>query len=111
MVLLKMVLIKHLYGLYSMRRTAEEVQMNLTNRWFLRYLLNKPTPHLSALSYNVKHRFSEAVVEEVFTWILSEIESAGYLSSEAVVMDGTHIKANANIKKDKEAYPSCGPDI
>ncbi len=38
-------------------------------------------------------------VEEIFYWILSEIERAGYLSPEAVFVDGTHIKANANLKK------------
>ena len=54
-----MVLMQHLYGLPSLRRT----------------------------------------VEEIFYWILSEIERAGYLSPEAVFVDGTHIKANANLKK------------
>lgn len=105
-VLFKMILIQHLYGLPSLRRTAEEVQMNIAYKWFMGYLLNEPTPHFSTLSYNFKHRFSEAVVEEVFTWILYEIERAGYLSPEAVFIDGTHIKANANInKKMKKSIP------
>ena len=39
------------------------------------------------------------MVEEIFFWILSEINGAGYLSPEAVFIDGTHIKANANMKK------------
>jgi len=98
-VLFKMVLIQHLYGLPSLRRTAEEVQMNIAYKWFLGYLINEPTPHFSTISYNFKHRFTESTVEEVFTWVLEEIESAGYLSPEAVFIDSTHIKANANIKK------------
>ena len=36
MVLFKMVLIQHLYGLASLRRTAEEVPLNTVYRWFLR---------------------------------------------------------------------------
>lgn len=34
-VLFKMVLIQHLYGLPSLRRTAEEVNLNVAYRWFL----------------------------------------------------------------------------
>ena len=34
-VLFKMVLIQHLYGLHSLRRTEEEVYLNNANRWFM----------------------------------------------------------------------------
>jgi len=98
-VLFKMVLIQHLYGLPSLRRVAEEVSMNIAYRWFLGYLLNESTPHFSTISYNFKHRFTEDTVEQVFAWILYEIERAGYLRPEVVFVDATHIKANANIKK------------
>ena len=98
-VLFKMVLIQHLYGLSSLRRTAEEVSLNVAYRWFLGYTLKEETPHFSTVSYNFRHRFTEETVEQVFTWILSEIAEAGYLSTKAVFIDGTHIKANANIKK------------
>lgn len=107
-VLFKMVLIQHLYGLPSVRRTAEEVQMNIAYKWFLGYLLNEPTPHFSTISYNFKHRYTEQTIEDVFAWILSEIEHAGYLTPEAVFIDGTHIKANANInKKMKKMIPEA----
>ena len=38
-VLVKMVLIQHLYGLPSLRRTADEVYLNNAYRWFLGYTL------------------------------------------------------------------------
>ena len=38
-------------------------------------------------------------MQQVFDWILFEINNAGYLLPEAVFIDGTHIKASANIKK------------
>ena len=38
-------------------------------------------------------------MDQVFAWILEEVAEAGYLSSKAVFIDGTHIKANANTKK------------
>ena len=98
-VLFKMVLIQHLYGLTSLRRTAEEVSLNVAYRWFLGYTLQEETPHFSTVSYNFRHRFTEKTVNEIFTWILNEIEEEGYLSPKAVFIDGTHIKANANTKK------------
>lgn len=39
-VLFKMVLIQHLYGLNSLRRTHEEIKMNIAYRWFLGYALH-----------------------------------------------------------------------
>lgn len=98
-VLFKMVLIQHLFGIPSLRKTAEEVRMNVAYRWFLGYLMNEQTPHFSTISYNFKHRFTSVTIEKIFFWILDEINNAGYLSPEAVFVDGTHIKANANIKK------------
>ena len=98
-VLFKMVLIHHLYGLPSLRRTAEEVGLNVAYRWFLRYSLQKEMPHFSTVSYNFRHRFTEDTIDRVFRWILEEVAEAGYLSPKAVFIDGTHIKANANTKK------------
>ena len=98
-VLIKMVLIQHLYGLPSLRRTAEEVGLNVAYRWFLGYTLQEETPHFSTVSYNFRHRFTEETVDQVFHWILEEAAEAGYLSPKAVFIDGTHIKASANTKK------------
>ena len=98
-VLFKMVLIQHLYGIPSLRRTAAEVEVNVAYRWFLGYSLREETPHFSTISYNFRHRFTSETVDQIFAWILEEIAGAGYLSPEAVFIDGTHIKANANIKK------------
>ena len=83
-ILFKMVLIQHLYGITSLRRVA----------------------HFSTLSYNFRKRFNRETVDKVFYWILDEIAEAGYLNTEAVFIDGTHIKANANTKKKiKEEVP------
>ena len=98
-VLFKMVLIQHLYGLPSLRRTASEVEVNVAYRWFLGYGLTEETPHFSTVSYNFRNRFTSETVDKVFAWILDEIAEAGYLSPKAVFIDGTHIKANANNKK------------
>ena len=94
-----MVLIQHLYGLSSLRRTAEEVRENNCYRWFLGYRLQEKTPHFSAVSYNFKHRFTPETVSRIFDWILNAIAEAGYLYTYTVFVDGIHIKANVNNKK------------
>ena len=98
-ILFKMVLIQHLYGIRSLRRVADEVSLNIAYRWFLGYAINEPTPHFSTLSYNFRHRFNEETVDKIFNWILDEIANEGYLNPETVFIDGTHIKANANKNK------------
>lgn len=98
-VLFKMVLIQHLYGIPSLRRTVEEIRMNVAYRWFLGYTMADNIPHFATISYNFKHRFTEETIEGVFRWILGEIAAHNYLSPEAVFIDGTHIKASANMKK------------
>lgn len=62
-ILFKMALIQHLYGLPPLRRTAEEVSLNAAYRWFLGYTLQEETPHFSTVSYNFRHRFTEETVE------------------------------------------------
>lgn len=101
-VLFKMVLIQHLYGLPSLRRTASEVSVNMAYRWFLGYSLQEETPHFSTVSYNFRNRFTAETVDKIFSWILDEINGKGYLTPSAVFVDGTHIKANANNKKKYE---------
>lgn len=98
-VLFKIVLIQHIYGIPSLRRTLEEVSLNLAYRWFIGYSLNQEVPHFSTVSYNFKHRFTNATVEYVFRWILKAAAEEGYLDTEAIFVDGTHIKASTNLKK------------
>lgn len=103
-VLVKMVFLQHLYGLRSLRQTAENVSVNIAFRWFLGYDLIDKTPHFSTLSYNFKHRFSSEVFEKIFTWVLEEAINGGYVQPEVIFVDSTHIKANANSKKQMKKY-------
>lgn len=98
-VLFKIVFIQHLYGITSLRRTLQEVQVNVAYRWFLGYTLQDEIPHFSTVSYNFKHRFTAETVDKIFAWILEEAADEAYLNTEVVFIDGTHIKANANVKK------------
>jgi len=107
-VLFKLVLIQHLFGIRSLRQTLRDVEVNVAYRWFLGYTMSQTLPHFATVSYAFRHRFTEEVIEKVFRWVLYEIERAGYLSPEVVFIDGTHIKANANLKKHvKKSIPKA----
>ena len=51
------------------------------------------------MSYNFRRRYTPETIELVFQWILKEAGTAGALTPAAVFIDGTHIKASANLKK------------
>lgn len=105
-VLFKIVLLQHLYGIPSLRRTMAEAEMDIVYRCFLGYTLNEEQPHFSTASYNFLHRFTEETIEAIFQWILDEAETAEALPPEEVFIDGTHIKASANLnKKIKQEVP------
>ena len=107
-VLFKIVLLQHLDGQTSLRGTLRRAETDIAYHWFLGYTLNEELPHFSTVSYNFRHRFTEETIEAVFRWVLDEAGTAGALSPAAVFIDGTHIKANANInKKIKQEVPAA----
>lgn len=98
-VLFKIVLLQHLDGIASLRGTLRRAQTDIAYRWFLGYTLNEELPHFSTVSCNFRHRFTEGTIEAVFHWILDEAGTAGALTPAAVFIDGTHIKASANLNR------------
>ena len=107
-VLFKIVLIQHLYGIPSLRQTMREIDMNMAYRWFLGYNFSEEIPHFATVSYAFTKRYDGGIAEEVFRWILYEAEKAGYLTPEVVFVDATHVKASANLnKKCKKAIPEA----
>ena len=83
-VLFKLVLLQHLYGLSSLRRTVEEARANLYFRWFLGYRIQEDIPHPTTVSHNFRHRFTAETVHKIFNWILNQIAEAGCLAAGAV---------------------------
>ena len=105
-VLFKIVLLQHLDGNASLRGTLRRAQTDIAYRWFLRYTLSEELPHFSTVSYNFRHRFTQETIGAIFRWILDEAGNAGALTPAAVFIDGTHIKASANLnKKIKQEVP------
>ena len=98
-VLIKMVLIQHLYGIPSLRQTHQRIQDTLSYRWFLGYGLLDEIPHFATVSYAFCNRFPPELAEEIFAHILNKALNNGMVDPSMVFMDGTHIKASANKKK------------
>ena len=98
-VLVKMALLQHLYGIRSLRRTRDEVEMNIAYRWFIGYDIDTPVPHFATISYAFATRFPSEVFEQIFSWILEEAVDKGLVNPQVVFVDATHVKANANKKK------------
>lgn len=67
-VLFKMVLIQHLYGLSSLRRTAEEVSFNIAYRWFLSVRVGRKSPHSGRkeMTNPVKEKSPTALVGDLW---------------------------------------------
>ena len=101
-VLVKMVMIQHLYGIKSLRQTVKEVDMNIAYRWFIGYDIDTPLPHFATLSYAFATRFPSEVFEGIFAWILEAAVSRGFVNANEIFIDATHIKANANRKKQRK---------
>ena len=98
-VLIKMVLIQHLFGIPSLRQTHREIQVNLAYRWFLGYGLLDEIPHFSTVSYAFCKRFPDELTTEIFEHILNKALNNRMVDPGTIFIDGTHIKASANKKK------------
>lgn len=98
-VLIKMVLIQHLFGIPSLRQTYREIQVNVAYRWFLGYNLLEDIPHFATVSYAFCNRFPPELSEEIFAHILNKALNHRIVEPSIVFVDGTHIKASANKKK------------
>ena len=72
--LIKIALIKHQYGIPSLRQAMREIDMNMAYRWFLGCKFSEEIPHFAAVGYALTKRYDSDIVEEVFRWILYEAE-------------------------------------
>lgn len=98
-VLVKMVLIQHLFGIPSLRQTRREILVNIAYRWFLGYSLLDEIPHFATVSYAFCKRFPVELATEIFEHILNKALNNRMVDPSIIFIDGTHIKASANKKK------------
>lgn len=99
-VLFKMIFIDKLFGINSMRKTCEEIKVNLAYRWFLGLSMYDEVPNYSTWSQNYIRRYHDSdVFDEIFTHIIDEAIQNKFIDTSCVFMDSTHQKACANKRK------------
>lgn len=100
--LFKILIIQHVFGITSMRRTIREIEVNIAYRWYLGLNLTDKIPHHSTFGKNYERRFKNTeIFYTIFQRILTLIKNEGIVDEEMVFIDGTHTKAYANNKKAK----------
>ena len=96
-ILLRLLLVGHLYGIASERRLVEEVRMHLAYRWFTRLGFEQEIPDHSTFCKNRHGRFREAgIFLEVFEEIVRRCLEAGLVEGQRLTVDGTVVTANAS---------------
>ena len=98
--LIKIPFIQYLYGIRSMRQTIKEIEVNVAYRWFLGLDMLDAVPHFTTFGKNYTRRFKDTdLFEQIFSRILEECYSHGFVDPSEVFVDATHVKACANIHK------------
>lgn len=99
-ILFKMMFINIIFGIHSMRRTCEEVRVNIAYRWFLGLGLDEEVPNHSTFSQNYIRKFKkDNTAIKIFEHYIKELIDCGIVDPSVVFVDGTHLKANANKNK------------
>lgn len=99
-VLFKLMMINIIFGIHSMRKTCEEVQVNIAYRWFLGLSFEDKVPDHSTFSQNYIRKFRDNdVAIKIFMHIIEVLKKEGIIDLTTVYTDGTHLKANANKNK------------
>jgi transposase len=98
-VLVKVFLVAAIRGIGSMRETLRIAQVDLSIRRFLGYGLTETLPHHATFSYAQCVRFAHSsVFEQLFTQVLASCRDAGLLDGSRLIVDATHVEADAALK-------------
>ena len=99
-ILFKMIFINYTFGINSMRKTCQEIKVNLAYRWFLGISLDDEVPNYSTWSQNYIRRYGDSMIfDQIFETIIDRGLSYGFINTETVYGDSTHQKASANKRK------------
>ena len=98
-VLVKLALVLAWRGLGSMRETLRVAQTDVSIRRFLGFGLTERLPDHSTFSHAQTKRFADSsVFEQLFTAVLRQCTEAGLVGGRRLVVDATHIEADAALK-------------
>lgn len=99
-VLFKMIFINYVFGINFMRKTCEEIKVNLAYRWFLGISMEEEVPNYSTWSQNYIRRYGDSqVFDGIFERIIEKGLEYDFIHTDTVYGDSTHQKACANRRK------------
>jgi transposase len=98
-VLVKLALVLAWRGLPSMRATLRVAATDVSIRRFLGFGLTERLPDHSTFSHAQTKRFADSsVFEQLFTAVLRQCTDAGLVGGRRLLIDGTHIEADAALR-------------
>jgi transposase len=98
-VLVKLALVLAWRGMGSMRETLRVARTDVSIRRFLGFGLTERLPDHSTFSHAQTKRFADSsVFEQLFTAVLRQCTEAGLVGGRRLVVDGTHIEADAALR-------------
>jgi transposase len=98
-VLVKLALVLAWRGLPSMRAVLRMAATDMSIRRFLGFGLTERLPDHSTFSHAQTKRFADSsVFEQLFTAVLRQCTDAGLVGGRRLLVDGTHIEADAALK-------------
>lgn len=110
--LFKILLLGYIFGVPSERKLIKEIEVNVAYRWFLRMCLTEKVIDASTLSQNRIRRFNGTdIFERIFNNIVEQAIAKDLINGYALYTDSTHLKANANKRKGKNALKPVNPSV
>lgn len=110
-VLVKLALVLAWRGLPSMRETLRVACTDVSIRRFLGFGLTERLPDHSTFSHAQTKRFADSsVFEQLFTAVLRQCTDAGLVGGRRLLVDGTHIEADAALKSLRAELASSDGD-
>ncbi len=98
-ILFKILLIKNVFKIKSIRKTIKEIEVNLAYRWFLNIPLSEKVPHYSVISNNFNKRFTKFILNNIFNQIMSQAYEKHILNDKN--MNFTPVKYKIKKQKNK----------
>ena len=91
-VLFKMIFTNYTFGINSMRKTCEEIKVNLAYRWFLGIGIYEDVPNYSTWSKNYQRRYKDSkIFDQIFRHIIKIGIDEHYIDTTTVFGNGHFI--------------------
>ena len=110
-VLVKLALVLAWRGMPSMRATLKAAATDMSVRRFLGFGLTERLPDHSTFSHAQTRRFADSsVFEQLFTAVLGQCTQAGLVGGKRLLIDATHVEADAALKSLRAELSSLDGD-